>query len=189
MQSITPSPPENSSATSAHYDVGSMLLHWGVALLVLLVGISSVFLDEDRYGSISGMAQTFHYAAGSLALVVAVLWFVWRLMSVELPSVANVGTVERRIAACINGAINVLLFLVPITGIAYAFALGKHVDLGVTNLAFDLSLSARNVTILGLTHNVAGTSLLGLAFLHSLYGLWHHFKRRDQLLRRMLPWH
>ena len=179
---------EPQGVNRSHYDAGSMLLHWCVALLVLLVGVSSFFLDETRSDNFSVMARTFHYTAGLLAFVLVLVWFAWRAMHEELPKVANIGTNERRIAAGMNGAINVLLVLVPVTGILYAFALGKSFDLGVTNLSFDLSLSVRNVTILNLTHNLLGKGLLGLALLHSLYGLWHHFKCRDEMLRRMLPW-
>lgn len=164
-----------------------MLLHWCVALLVLLVGVSSLFLDETRSDSISAMTRTFHYSAGFLAFVLVLVWLAWRATHEELTKISNAGTNERRIVAGMNGAINVLLVLVPVTGILYAFALGKSVDLGVTTLVFDVSLSERNVTILGLTHNVLGKSLLGLALLHSLYGLWHHLYRRDEMLRRMLP--
>ena len=172
----------------SHYDTSSMLLHWCVVLLVFLVGVSSFFLDESRSDTISAMARPFHYAAGTLAFVLVLVWYVWRAMHEELPRIANIGTNERRLVAGLNGAINVMLFLVPVTGIIYAFSLGKSIDLGVTDLSLDLSLSERKVTILGLTHNVLGKTLLGLALLHSLYGLWHHFYRRDEMLRRMLPW-
>lgn len=179
---------EPQNVTREHYDTGSMLLHWCVALLVLLVGVSSFFLDETRSDNISVMARTFHYVAGTLAFALTLVWFAWRAMHEELTRIANIGQSERRIAAGMNGAINVLLFLVPVTGILYVFALGKSIDLGVMDLAFDLSLNERSVTLLGMTHNVLGKSLLGLALLHSFYGLWHHFERRDEMLRRMLPW-
>jgi cytochrome b561 len=41
---------------------------------------------------------------------------------------------------------------------------------------------------LGLAHNVLGKLLLAIALLHSVHALWHHFGRRDELVRRMLPW-
>lgn len=179
--------PEPQGVNRAHYDTGSMLLHWCVAVLVLLVGVSSFFLDESRSDTISVIARSFHYAAGTLGFVLVLVWFAWRAMHEELPKIANIGTNEHRLVAGLNGAINFLLFLVPLTGSIYAFALGKSIDLGVTNLSFDLSLSERNVTVLGLTHNVLGKTLVGLALLHSLYGLWHHFYRRDEMLRRILP--
>ena len=81
-----------------------------------------------------------------------------------------------------------LLLLVPGTGILYFFALGKRIDLGVVQLSYAVSMSQPNLKLLGLTHNVLGKLLLAIALLHSVHALWHHFGKRDDLVRRMLPW-
>lgn len=171
-----------------HYDLATMLLHWTVALLVFLVALSSFFIGEARADAVSIMLRTFHYGTGTLVFVFVLAWFVWRAMQKELIDIPNIGTTERRIVEGINITIKILLILIPLTGIIYAFAMGRHINLGFTTLEFDLSLSAQNLSRLGLTHNVLGKGLLGFALLHSLYGLYHHFKVRDRLLSRMLPW-
>lgn len=181
--------PEPQPAISNHYDAATMLLHWTVSLLVLLVGLSSFFIGDAGTDASTRMLRTFHYVAGTLVFVLVLGWFAWRATQEELADVPNIGTTERRIVEGMNGAIKILLVLIPLTGILYAFAIGRPIDIGFTTFEFDLSLSVQNTARLGLTHNVLGKGLLGLALLHSLYGLYHHFKLRDGLLSRMLPWH
>lgn len=171
------------------YDTATMLLHWTVALLLLLVALSSLFIEETRADALSGMLRMFHYVAGTLVFVLVLAWFAWRATREELPDISSIGSTERRIAEGMNGAIKILLVLVPLTGIFYAFSKGGQINLGFTTFAFDLSLREQNIVRLGLTHNLLGKALLGFALLHSLYSLYHHFKLRDTLLRRMLPWH
>ncbi len=181
--------PDPLPAISNHYDAATMLLHWTVALLVLLVALSSFFIGDAGTDAATRMFRTFHYVAGTLVFVLVLAWFAWRATQEELTDIPNIGTIERRIVASMNGAIKIFLILIPLTGIIYSFAMGQHIDIGFTTFEFDLSLSGQNTARLGLTHNVLGKALLGLALLHSLYGLYHHFMLRDRLLSRMLPWH
>ena len=66
-----------------------------------------------------------------------------------------------------NCVLNVLLLLVPVTGILHLFGLGKSIDLGVFQLSYGVSMSQQNLKLLGLTHNVLGKLLRAIALLHS----------------------
>jgi cytochrome b561 len=148
-----------------HYDVGAMLLHWSVAVLILSASLSSFFLTHTFSDTI--LIRTFHNLTGTLALGLIIVWFGWRAVHAELPKLATIGIGERRFMEIINSIMNVLLVLVPITGILHLYAIGKTI---------------------GNTHNVLGKLLLAIALLHSVHALWHHFGKRDDLVRRMLPW-
>ena len=170
----------------AHYDVGSILLHWAVALLILLVGLSSFFLNAGSEG-FSTIITAFHNAAGAMAMALVIVWFGWRAMHAELPEFEGIGTAERRLMVLINGAINVLLILVPVTGMFLLFALERSLDLGLIEFSYVFSMSQNNLQLLSLAHNVLGKLLLVLALLHSAQAHWHHFGRRDEFVRRLLP--
>ncbi len=150
-----------------HYDAGSMLLHWSVAVLIFGASLSSFFLTSASSDTAATAIRAFHNLTGTLALGLVIVWFGWRALHVELPKLATVGSGEQRFMEVINGTVNVLLLLVPVTGILHLFALGKSI---------------------GNTHNVLGKLLLAVALLHSVHALWHHFGKRDDLVRRMLPW-
>ena len=171
-----------------HYDTGSMLLHWSVALLILCASLSSFFLTSASSDNAATTIRAFHNLTGTLALGLVIVWLGWRALHTELPKLPTIGIGERRFMEVTNTIMNVLLLLVPITGILHLFALGKSIDLGVIQLSYGVSMSQESVNLLGLTHNVLGKLLLALASLHSIHALWHHFAKRDVLVRRMLPW-
>ena len=171
-----------------HYDSGAMLLHWSVAVLILCASLSSFFLTSASSDSAATTIRAFHNLTGTLALGLVIVWFGWRALHAELPKLTTIGSGEQRFMEVINSIMNVLLVLVPITGILHLFALGKSLDLGVFQLSYGVSMSQQNLKLLGLTHNVLGKLLLAIALLHSVHALWHHFGNRDDLVRRMLPW-
>ena len=171
----------------AHYDAGAMLLHWGVALLILCASLSSFFLTNASSGDVAIMVRTFHNVTGTLALGLVIVWFGWRALHAELPKLATIGAREQRFMDITNGALNVLMLVVPATGALYLFALGKSIDIGALKLSYAVSMSQQSVNLLGLTHNVLGKLLLAIALLHSVHALWHHFGKRDELVRRMMP--
>ena len=172
----------------AHYDTGSMLLHWSVALLILCASLSSFFLNSMSTDSATIMVRAFHNVTGTLALGLVVVWFGWRALHAELPKLPAIGGREQWFMEMNNAALNVLLLLVPATGVLHLFALGKSIDLGVLKLSYTVAMSPHNIERLGLTHNLLGKLLLALALLHSGHALWHHVGKRDELVRRMLPW-
>ena len=171
-----------------HYDAGARLLHWSVALLILCASLSSFFLTTASSDNAATTIRAFHNLTGTLALGLVIVWFGWRALHAELPKLATIGSGELRFMDITNGTLNVLLLLVPVTGILHLFALGKRIDLGVFQLSYAVSMSQQNLKLLGSTHNVLGKLLLAIALLHSVHALWHHFGKRDDLVRRMLPW-
>jgi cytochrome b561 len=171
-----------------HYDGGAMLLHWSVVVLILCASLSSFFLTHTFSDSTTILIRTFHNLTGMLALGLVIVWFGWRALHAELPKLATIGSGERRFMDITNVTLNVLLFLVPATGLLHLFALGKSIDLGVFQLSYAVSMGQQNLKLLGLTHNVLGKLLLAIALLHSVHALWHHFGKRDDLVRRILPW-
>ena len=170
------------------HDIISMLLHWSVALLILFASSLSFFLGGAFSDDVTSAIRTFHNLTGALALGLVIVWFGWRALHEELPKLASIGSGEQRFMGMANGSLNGLLLLVPVTGILYLFALGKSIDLGVFKLSYAISMSQHNLELLGLAHNVLGKLLLAIALLHSVHALWHHFGKRDGLVRRMLPW-
>ncbi len=171
-----------------HYDAGAMLLHWAVALLILCTSLSSFFLNNALSDSATMVIRTFHNVTGTLALGLVIAWFGWRALHPELPKPATIGSRELQFIEITNGALNVLLLLVPVTGILYLFALGKSIDIGALKLFYAVSMSPQSLSLLGLMHNVLGKLILAIALLHSVHALWRHFGKRDERVRRMLPW-
>ena len=80
-----------------------------------------------------------------------------------------------------------LMFVIPIIGIVTFIWHGRIFDFGLFRVNFGI---ARNRAIFHPTEDIHGYlayALFGLAGVHVLAALWHHFIRRDGLLLRMWP--
>jgi cytochrome b561 len=168
-----------------HYSTGSMLFHWGIAVLVFGVGLTSPLLDHRTWPALSA----FHNLGGSLVLVLGVSWFAWRAQQQKLPNLDEITPREQQIMSMANRAIDVLLILAPLSGLVYLFALGGTLDVGLIKLHPAIEASANGVRWLGITHHVLGALLVIISGVHALHAVWHHVHLKDGLLARMLPWH
>ncbi len=92
------------------------------------------------------------------------------------------------VALAVKGALYVLLFAVPLTAITGAWLEGHPLTLltGVeiptlVGKSHDVGATIANI------HAWLGDTILWLAGLHALAGLYHHFALRDDVLASMLP--
>lgn len=170
------------------HDTPTIILHWSVALLIVCASFSSFFLNSGGSDVSTTKIETFHNVTGTLALGLVIVWFGWRALHEEMPKLASISNNEHRFMELTNGVLKSLLLLVPATGIMHLFASGKSIDVGMLKLTYVISMTQQNFELLGLTHNVLGKLLLAVAFVHSAHALWHHFRRRDGFVRRILPW-
>lgn len=189
------------------WDSLTKTLHWCIALAILITApvgyvMSSTYgpsFKDARALKLHLLASQIHHTLGILILAVALLWIVRRLVRGRL-----VGPIAPAHLHVISRVVHVgllsLLVLLPWTGWTAISALADSAQFGKTHLWFFGSdgwlpriwepLPANDPTgyarfaqwhIWGLW---AG---LGLVSLHLLAALWHHFVRRDSVLRRMWP--
>jgi cytochrome b561 len=153
------------------YDGFSKLLHWSIAVLVLVQ-----FATGWTWGNFErGTDPRFylfrtHLISGYAILALALIRVLWRSVHGfrALPDGMSPPTalIARGTHLLLYGAILVQ----PIIGIVVTTAFGK-------------SLGRLPNTV----HITLAYVIFGLVVLHILGALWHHFVRRDGLLHRMLP--
>jgi cytochrome b561 len=106
-----------------------------------------------------------------------------RPKSPEMPAWMELG------AKLTHGALYALLVVVPVTAILGAWFEGHPLSpLGVGNIQPWLPQSRQLGLLLANIHGWLGNMLIWLAGLHAIAALYHHFWRRDPVLRSMLPW-
>jgi cytochrome b561 len=162
-------------------------LHWLTALA--LAGAATLILVR---GEVDGRAPRQwllegHRHFGLLVLMLFCLRIAVRLRVGRLQSSAGLGRMVRTAAALTHIAMYALLLSLPLLGWALSDAMAKPVHLfGLTLPAWvepDPDLADR----LQAWHLDAAWALLALVALHVGAALWHHFIRRDAVLRDMLP--
>ena len=189
------------------WDAVTKVFHWCIATAIAITApvgyvMSTTYgasFKDARALQLHLLAAQIHHTLGILVLATALIWIVRRL--VRGRPAAPIGPWYARSAAgIVHFALLLLLVLLPLTGWAAISALADSDKFGATHLWFfstdhllpriwqplpfdDPSGYAQFAQwhIWGLWTGLA------LVSLHLPAALWHHWVRRDSVLRRMWP--
>ncbi len=151
------------------YDRIARLLHWTVAVLILVqfaTGWSWGYFER-------GSAPRFylfriHLFTGYAVLGLVLIRIAWRLTHRAPPLPVGMPRWQHILAHATHGVLYLAILIQPILGAVTTTAFGKSLGTGPVHVA--------------LAYGIAGVVLL-----HIGAALWHQFVRRDGLILRMLP--
>jgi cytochrome b561 len=174
------------SSRAERYGPVAIWFHWSMFLLVVLVGVLGLLHD-------SWPKQTQAFWINVHALFGLALWFSlfarfwWRNAHAPPLLPQDLGTYSRRLSGPVHLILYILMFVVPIFGIVTFIWHGRAFNFGLFQINFGVK---SNRAVFHLTEDIHGYlayALFALASMHALAALWHHFYRRDGVLRRMWP--
>ena len=174
--------------STSSYGAVAKFLHWGIVILI----IAQYFLAEAAEELPDGPDKlewiTRHKSFGMLLLLLALARIGWKLANRGLPPPVPMPNAQRIAAAAGHGLLYLLLLAQPISGWMMSSAAGYPVSLfglidfpALVGENHDLHESLEEV------HEALFNALAVVAVLHALAALYHHFFRKDDTLRRMLP--
>ncbi|NGN44947.1 cytochrome b [Mesorhizobium sp. CGMCC 1.15528] len=164
-------------------------LHWVLFILVLaLYGLTygnSLFQRDDPNRA---LAQWLHISFG-LLLAGLVIWRVVMRLSRGAPNLPPSMTgMEKVLAKAAHLALYALLFTIPVLGIVLTWFRGDSVSFfGLLSVPAPFSPDRDIARSIKAIHGLCANGLLILVGIHALAALWHHFVRKDDILKRMLP--
>lgn len=172
--------------TLSSYGWVSILLHWLSAIVVIgLFAVGFWMVDLNYYSEWYRTAPMYHKSVGILFVAVIIFRVVWRLRQTH--PVALGSETENRLASAAHGLLYLLLFSLFISGYLISTADGRGIDVfnwfAVPSLG---ELIEDQEDIAGLVHEWLAYSLIGLALLHAVAALKHHFVNKDETLKRIL---
>jgi len=172
------------------YATLSMTLHW--LMLALLLAVYGCIELRELYPKGSDPREalkTWHYMLGMSVLFVVWLRIAIIAMAGPKPPVRPEARPWQDLAATgMHLALYLLMIGMPLVGWIILSAEGKAVPFFVMQLP---ALVGENKELAGLAkeiHESAGTVGYWMIGLHAAASLFHHYIRRDNTLRRMLPW-
>lgn len=172
--------------TSSSYGSVSRLLHWLIFLLVLFM-IPLGYFMEDFPKDYQGLAFNTHKLVGLCILALMLLRLFWALVNVK-PSLPF-QTPLWQIAAerCMHFLLYAGLIIMPLSGLIGSVAGGKPPHFYGINIQLPIEESKPLAKFaFGSIHNPLAIILIILISIHILAALYHHFIKRDDVLRRML---
>lgn len=165
-----------------------VLLHWATALLIALV-VGIAFLREGvEEKALRATLMNLHRSIGLAIALLAMARIVVRLAHRPLPPTADMSPLARLAAEVAHLVLYVLLMALPLIGWALSSANGKPVSFfGLLALPPLVEQDEDLADDLAAYHENAAWLLIGLVGVHAAAALHHHFVRRDNVLRAMLP--
>lgn len=171
-----------------HHHLLTIVLHW-LTLILVMFGLAAVLsrgLTDDR--ALRLTLLNMHRSAGLLILVTVSLRLLtrWPLaahrVNSDLPAVLHLAS---RLG---HAALYLGLLGIPMLGWALSSARGQSVQLlGLLPLPALLERNRDLAETLESWHENVAWVLIALASIHAIAALWHHYFRKDDVLRSMLP--
>lgn len=171
---------------SGRYRLGSIVFHWAMFVLVIIVGVLGL-LHDSWPTQTQGVWINVHALIGVFLWVVLLARFSYRHRHAPPALPSNLGVLSRRFSSPVHLALYALMFIIPIVGFVTFVYHGRAFDFGF----FDINLGIKkDRAVFEPTEDIHGYLayvLFALAGLHALAALWHHFGLHDGVLSRMWP--
>jgi cytochrome b561 len=183
---------------NARYDTFAMSLHWVIALLIVLDFALALSFGEFNPDDALYLpaAYPLHMSIGACVLLLSLVRVLWRLMN-RPPPLPHMGTALRALARLAHLLLYGFMLAVPASG--WLVLSLRQQRTGVFGLFSWPWPTLPAIAALGRAEREAWQeallawhtrlAYLGMSLLvvHVAAALYHHFARRDDVLRRMLP--
>ncbi len=170
----------------SRYDGLTQSLHWLVALLVITLYAIGLGREALPKGDLRTQLLALHMSLGLALLAVMVLRAGWRMVAPPVAAVPMPPTMQR-LAKLGHAGLYLLLFAVPLAGLAAAWIKGRTVGFFGVPLPSPFAVNATTAKSLEGLHELLANGIMIVAGLHAAVAIAHHRLLKDDTLRRMLP--
>lgn len=174
------------------YDSVAVTLHWTIAVCIIVM-IPLGFFMGDLPESVRFAGYTLHKSIGITVLALSVFRLIWRFMNTPPAMAATLPAFEKLAAKTAHWLFYFLIIAMPLSGWLMVSTTAKYPTvffwLGeVPFIPMPAGIDAKAAReTLGELHEWLAFGTLALLALHIAAALRHHFRLRDDTLRRMLP--
>jgi cytochrome b561 len=173
--------------TRTSYGIALISLHWAMAILIVALFILGLYMRGlDYTHPYYHHAPHLHKSFGLLTFALLIIRFVLSIANPK-PDLIQMPKWETFTAKSVHRLLYILLFTSMISGYLIPTADGRAIELfnwlSVPALFSNIDTQE---DIAGKVHYVSTIVLVGLAALHTLAALKHHFIERDDTLRRII---
>jgi cytochrome b561 len=166
----------------------SQLLHWTVAVLILVMAYLGLTMGDLPNGP--GKIQTYalHKSIGLTILALVALRLLWRLFAGTPQPVPGTPNWQQRIAALTHWGMYALLFAIPLSGWVLNSAAGFPLQwFHLINLPHIVEKNQDLHELASEAHEIMFWLLALLVTAHAGAAFYHHLFQGDATLARMLP--
>lgn len=173
--------------TQARYSLPSILLHWTMALAILLAWTGMQLAEMLPRGAGKAFLVGTHALFGLGVLALLLPRILARLLGRGPGAAAGTPAWEARLAMATHLLLYALMVALPLSGIATALTGRAPFDvLGLLTIPNAFAGTGLRRTVKE-AHELLANLMLAAVALHVAATLWHAFVRRDDVAARMMP--
>ncbi|MPZ58721.1 MAG: cytochrome b [Rhizobiales bacterium] len=170
------------------YPPVSKLLHWLVALCVLITIPVAVWMGRAPEGPLQDGLFNLHKSLGVLILILVLLRIANRFIAGAPAPEPGIERWQRAASSAVHGLLYVLLLAMPIVGYVANSAFGASTPFfGLFDLPPIVGKNEPLSEQLFMLHRWSGYLVAALVVMHVGAALQHYFVHKDGVLQRMLP--
>jgi cytochrome b561 len=175
-------------AEVVRYGSVARVLHWMIALLVVLQIPAGIAMTSEPLGGVADPLFIYHKGMGAVLLFLVLARVIWRATHRLPPFPSYMAPLEQRIAGTTHLAIYALLVVMTVSG--YVRTVGDEFPIelldaiGIPPL---IPSMPRAAAVMLVVHQFAVFGLVALVAVHVAMVLRHHLVERNPVLTRMWP--
>lgn len=171
------------------YGIVAIAFHWSSALLSIgLFALGLYMVTLTYYDPLYRTLPQWHKNLGAALVVLMLLRLGWRRLNPAPAPVEGHGPAERRLARFTHVLLYLFPFVLAMFGFLISTADGRALQLWGGTLSVPALVTGidKQEDLAGEIHLWLAWAFIGLAAVHALAALKHHFFDRDRTLLRML---
>jgi superoxide oxidase len=169
-----------------YYGSGAKLLHWLLAIALLLV-VPAALTFAGQAAAIRAEQIPAHASFGLVIMTLTLAGLAWRAVVAPPPPIAA-PALSMKLSGMMHRAFYALILLQGGLGIWMASSSSRAIrTFNGLDLALLAPANAHIIATVRPIHHAIALLLGVLIVVHIAAALWHHFRHRDKVLIRMLP--
>lgn len=176
---------KNIKTTDSKYGIIRKVNHWLVALMFITLLAVGVYMSGMAYSPEKMELYGLHKSFGVIIMLFILIRMFWLIFDNKINN-SSLTKFERVSSASLHGILYLLMLIMPISGMLMSMAKGYAVKVfGLFTLPMLVEKSESLGNLMGSVHYYAGYIAIALVSLHVLASLYHHFIKKDNILKRM----
>ncbi len=177
--------------TAARFGAMTISLHWVMAMGIVGMFASGLWIERlDYYSELYQIVPHWHKSIGVVMVALMLMRLLWRLSHVYPSAISTHKPYEKIVSKIIQWIFYAAVLSMFASGYFITTAKGQPLIIfGDVSIPAIISSSANIEDIAGSVHKYSGFAIIGLAVLHALAALKHHFIDKDKTLLRMFGHH
>lgn len=163
----------------------SKLFHWLIALLIiamLVIGCSLGFTHKTTFQNL----MFYHQSIGVTILILMILRLIWRLCTTTPEYPDSMKPVEKLIAHSMAWLLYLLIFSIIAAGMLMTAYHGYAIKFWAWPFHLPLAANKTMSHFFNNAHVFLAWTIAVCVSIHILASLYHHFIRKDDILKRMM---